>query len=150
MPADMTAEQIEKVMAEQMVGRLSVINNGCPYIVPVHYFYENGKVYFHCSKKGLKISCIKRNPTVCFEVDELIGIQSGESACRFHTRYRSVILNGSARILENDDEKSVIIDRLVWKYAKGRQLQAPPEEAIRNVAIVEIEVHEMTGKCRED
>jgi hypothetical protein len=150
MSADMTAEQMGNVMAEQMVGRLSVINNGCPYIIPVHYLYENGKIYFHSSKKGLKISCIKQNPAVCFEVDELIGIQSGESACRFHTRYRSVLLNGSARILEDDNEKAVIIDRLVWKYANGRQLQAPTEEAIRNVAIVEIEVQEMTGKCRED
>jgi nitroimidazol reductase NimA-like FMN-containing flavoprotein (pyridoxamine 5'-phosphate oxidase superfamily) len=146
----MELNQMETLLQRQPVGRLGMSNNGQPYVVPLHYLYERWRIYFHSRKDGLKISCLSTNPKVCFEVDELIGISSGESACNFHTRYRSVLVTGTARILENTTEKAIVVNNLVEKYAEGKSFQQPTKEAIENVAIVEITVTEMTGKIRED
>jgi uncharacterized protein len=151
MPAkQMAAAQMEALLQRQLVGCLGMINNGRPYVIPLHYLYERGKIYFHSRKDGLKISCLLANPQVCFEVDELIGINSGDSACDFYTRYRSILATGKARLLENTAEKVVVINNLVEKYAEGKSFQPATKEAIENVAIVEIRVTEMTGKVRED
>jgi len=146
----MEVNQMEELLQRQAVGRLGMSINGQPYVVPLHYLYQRGKLFFHSSKDGLKISCLLTNPKVCFEVDELIGISSGDSACNFHTRYRSVLVTGTARILENTAEKAAVVNKLVEKYAEGKSVQPPTEEAIKNVAIVEIAAIEMTGKIRED
>jgi len=146
----MELDQMETLLQKQAVGRLGVSKNGQPYVVPLHYLYERGKIYFHSRKDGQKISCLLTNPKVCFEVDQLIDISSDDSACNFHTRYRSVLVTGVARILENTKEKTAAVNSLVEKYADGKNFQPPTKEAIENVAIVEIMVTEMTGKIRED
>ena len=146
MPKNMELESMVALLVGQPVGRLAMNNNGKPYIVPLHYLYETGKIYFHSSKDGLKISYLLANPQVCFEVDELISISRGVIACNFSTNYRSVLAFGTARIMEESAEKAAVTNRLVEKYARGNNFKTPSEEALANVAIVEISVTEMTGK----
>jgi len=146
MPKNMELEGMVALLENQSVGRLAMDNNGKPYIVPLHYLYETWKIYFHSRKDGLKISCLLANPRVCFEVDELISISRGAIACNFSTNYRSVLAFGTARIMEESAEKAAVTNRLVEKYAQGNSFKAPSEEALANVAIVEISVTEMTGK----
>ena len=146
----MDLEGMVALLESQSVGRLAMDNNGQPYIVPLHYLYETGKIYFHSKKDGLKISCLIANPQVCFEVDEVISISSGTIACNFRTNYRSVLAFGTARILEDLAEKAAVTDRLVEKDARGNSFKTPSEKALENVAIVEISVTGMTGKARED
>ncbi len=145
----MESESIVALLESQVVGRLAVGNNGRPYVVPLHYLYEDGKIYFHSKKDGLKISCLLANPQVCFEVDELINISSGKIACNFTTKYRSALAFGTARIMEESTEKAAVTNRLVEKYARGNSFETPSEKALANVAIVEICVTEMTGKANE-
>ena len=146
MPENMELEGMVALLKSQSVGRLAMDNNGRPYIVPLHYLYETGKIYFHSRKDGLKISCFLVNPQVCFEVDELIKINSGEIACDFTTNYRSVLAFGTVRIMEKPAEKAAVINRLVEKYARGDSFKQPSQESLANVAIVEISITEMTGK----
>lgn len=143
---EMELEGMVALLESQSVGRLAMDNNGQPYIVPLHYLYETGKIYFHSRKDGLKISCLLANPQVCFEVDELIKISSGDIACDFSTKYRSVLAFGTARIMEESAEKAAVTDRLVEKYARGNSFKTPSREALAKVAIVEIYITEMTGK----
>lgn len=146
----MDLEGMVALLESQSIGRLGMDNNGRPYIVPLHYLYETGKIYFHSRKDGLKISCLLANPQVCFEVDELISIRSGAIACDFSTKYRSVLAFGTARIMEESAEKAAVTNRLVEKYARGNNFKTPSQEALAKVAIVEISVTGMTGKARED
>ncbi len=142
----MELESMVALLEGQAVGRLGMDNNGRPYIVPLHYLYETGKIYFHSRKDGLKISCLLANPQVCFEVDEFISIRSGAIACNFSTKYRSVLVFGTARIMEEPTKKAAVTNRLVEKYARGNNFKTPSQEALARVAIVEIRVTEMTGK----
>jgi len=79
----MESDSMVALLETQSIGRLAMDNNGKPYVIPLHYLYETGKIYFHSKKDGLKISCLLANPQVCLEVDELISISSGEIACDF-------------------------------------------------------------------
>jgi len=145
----MESDSMVALLETQSIGRLAMDNNGKPYVIPLHYLYETGKIYFHSKKDGLKISCLLANPQVCLEVDELISISSGEIACDFSTKYRSVLAFGTARIMEESAEKAAVTNRLVEKYARGNSFKTPSEEALANIAIVEICVTEMTGKANE-
>lgn len=85
--------EIEEILKEQKVGRIATLNpNGFPYITPVHFVYENNRIYIHGLRKGQKIDNITGNPNVCFETEEMQGLILDEKPCDVNTAYKSVII----------------------------------------------------------
>ena len=84
-----------------------------PYAVPISYVYDGKKIYFHCAQSGYKLDAIRRNPKASFCV---IG-QDHIVPERYTTYFRSVIVFGTVRILENEEEKRAAIEKLALKYA---------------------------------
>lgn len=139
--------EIEAVLKEATVGRLGTSRNNTPYVVPVSYVYDNGKIIIHGAKQGKKMEDIAANPRVCFEVD-INEIIASDDPCNYSYRYRSVIANGTAKILEDLNEKLAGLRLLTEKYASGKGPELTEEhlKKNRNLNVVEITIHEMVGK----
>jgi nitroimidazol reductase NimA-like FMN-containing flavoprotein (pyridoxamine 5'-phosphate oxidase superfamily) len=82
-----------------------------PCVVPLNFVYYDGRIFFHCAKEGKKLDNIKNNQKVCFEVDELTGIKDAEKSCDFGAYYRSVIVFGETRIIDNIDLERQVLAR---------------------------------------
>jgi nitroimidazol reductase NimA-like FMN-containing flavoprotein (pyridoxamine 5'-phosphate oxidase superfamily) len=65
------------------LGRLACALDNQPYVVPVAFSYEPGRIYVF-STVGKKIEWMRQNPKVCLQVDE-IGNRS---------HWTSVVING--------------------------------------------------------
>ena len=100
---------VENVLKEATVGRLGTCKDGEPYVVPICFVYNDGKILLHSVNEGKKIQHISQNPKVCFEVD-LSEIILSDSPCDYSFRYKSVIVDGEARIVKRLEEK---IDALI-------------------------------------
>jgi nitroimidazol reductase NimA-like FMN-containing flavoprotein (pyridoxamine 5'-phosphate oxidase superfamily) len=139
--------EVEEVLKEAQVGRLGTCVDGRPYVVPLSFVYHDGTIIFHGAGEGKKIAEIVRNPRVCFEVDAA-ELMPSVNPCNFNFKYRSVIANGTARILEGPEERRRCLGLLVDKYApgKGSAMTAERMAAFKGLAVVEIKVEEMTGK----
>ena len=135
---------VEEILRGATVCRLAVCDGNVPYIVPLNFGYEDGRLYFHSAPEGRKIEAIKANPNVCFEVDVDQELVPGELPCEWTVRYRSVIGFGQARILEEVAEKGRALDVILSHYAQGPFVY--PEGAIDEVAVVEVEIESLTGK----
>ncbi len=141
----LSQQDCEAILKEQTSGVLSVMGeDGYPYGVPLSYVYANGRLYFHSAKVGHKIDAIGQQEKVSFCViaqDEII-----EEA--FTTYFRSVIVFGRARILEDDAEKRSAIEALAEKYmpalVEGR-LQEIDKEFDR-LCMIELMIDHITGK----
>jgi len=70
--------QIEALLKDQVTGRIGCHSDGVTYIVPVNYLYDGTNIYCH-SAKGMKIDMMRKNPAVCFEVDNIKDITNWES-----------------------------------------------------------------------
>lgn len=139
---------IESLLREAPVGRLGTCCDGEPYVTPLNFAYEKGRIIFHGASIGKKIENIRKNPRVCFEVDEG-DIIPAETPCRFTCRYRSVIAQGTAEI--HTDKRIVTEDLrlLACKYAGKDVNQEMTEETLsefQNLAVVEITIDRITGK----
>lgn len=115
-----------------------------PYAVPISYVYSGDKIFFHCAKTGHKIDAIARNNKVSFcVIDQDIVMQE-----EYTTRYRSVIVFGRARILENDAEKRSAIEILAAKYSPdfedARLMEI--ERHFDRFCMIELQIEHMTGK----
>jgi len=144
----MDVRDSEQFLAEAQVGRLGTSLEDEPYVTPVNFVYQNGRIYFHCAKKGKKLSNITDNKRVCFEVDEFFGVKGveGAAACSSSTYYRSVIVFGDARIIKSSKDRRRILKKLVTKYRQPRIRPVFNREKLGKVTIVEIRVSQLTGK----
>lgn len=137
------AETIE-IVKKVKTGVLGVLgDDGYPYTVPINYVYENNKIYFHGAKQGHKLDAIRNcnKVSLCIiEKDELVKEE-------LTTYFRSVILFGTARVLETEEE--------IFHAAKvfGLEFHEDTEkvnneikQAWNALCCVEISVEHMTGK----
>lgn len=103
----MTPKEINQFLTCARVGRIGISLKDGPYVVPVGYAYVNGKIFFHSCYSGLKMKGIRRNPNVCFEVDEALSDIS---------MLKSVIIFGIAEIIDDKEEMIPYLQKLIDKY----------------------------------
>ena len=120
-------------------------DNGYPYAVPLSYVYEQGKLYFHSAKSGHKLDAIRRCAKASFCVidqDEIIPE-------KYTTYFRSVIVFGTVRIVEEDQEKQQAAELLALKYSPGESEESRAAEikgAWERLCMLELSIEHMSGK----
>jgi nitroimidazol reductase NimA-like FMN-containing flavoprotein (pyridoxamine 5'-phosphate oxidase superfamily) len=67
--------QINNVLSSQAIGRLACTDGKKPYIVPVTYCYDGTHIYGQ-TNEGTKLSLLRKNPNVCFEVDIMTDMRN--------------------------------------------------------------------------
>lgn len=96
-------------------GVLSVMGDGgYPYGLPIDHWYceGNGKLYFHCGKDGHKLDAIRACDKVSYCVMDGGTPEEGGWALYF----RSVIVFGRVRIIEDEAEVVQITRQLSYKF----------------------------------
>lgn len=118
--------------------------DGYPYAVPLSYVYHDSKIYFHCAKTGHKLDAIARNNKVSFCVIDTDQVVPQE----YTTYFRSVIIFGRARILEDEGKKRSALETLAAKYSPDDEQGRLQEinKLFQQTCLVEIEIDHMTGK----
>jgi uncharacterized protein len=138
-------QEMETLLREETIGYLGLSTGDAPYVVPVNYWYVDGRILFHCALTGKKLDYLKANPRVCFT----IGRQTGEirrhaegNPC--HVDSDSVICAGRARIIEDLQERKGALDT----FNRGFKPDADEIslEAAERCCAVEIKITEMTGR----
>ena len=116
-----------------------------PYIVPLNYVYD-GNFYVHSATEGRKISLLRTNPLAGFAVCEQLHIRvSKDNPCATGTSYKSVVGKVEASFIENNENKTEILNMLMAKY-----VNSPPlfykDKALNKLLIIKLKVLEMTFK----
>ncbi len=144
----LTTEEIEEVLNKADVGRLATQNeNGFPYVVPVHFVRLQNKIYIHGLIKGQKISNLIRCEKVGFEVDEMGDIlPDPDLPCDTNTAFRSVIILGTARMIEEKVRKVAVLQAIIAKYTPQLSGLPFPEKMMKATGIIEVSPLEITGK----
>ena len=137
--------EIEAFLREGVLGYLGLSDEGQPYVVPLNYAYEEGRILFHCALTGYKLDCIRANPKVCFSVGQQTGYvreHAGINPC--HVDSHSVICYGRARIVEEVEERKALLDRFNRRFDPDAQPISVQRAA--KCGLVEITIEEMTGR----
>lgn len=141
----LSKEQIENMLREQSVGVIATINeNGYPYAFVIH----QDKLYIHGLPKGQKVANILSNSKVCFTVYDMKQLIMDElgNACDTNTEYESVVVMGTATVVEDITVKQLALDAVVCKYTPHLSNQRLPDNMIKGTCVIEIIIENCTGK----
>lgn len=124
-------------------------DDGYPYAVPLSYVFDGEKIYFHCAKSGHKLDAVKRNCKASFCVvaqDEIIPE-------RFTTHYKSVIVFGKVKVIDDDEKKFSAILKLAEKYCSNLDddiIKKEIENEWSPLLMLEMAVDHMTAKASKE
>lgn len=116
-----------------------------PYAVPLSYVIDYPHMYFHSAKQGHKIDILQQNNQVSFCV-----IDQDEIHPQTYTTYfRSVIVFGTIRIINDPLEKRTAIEKLAKRYAPHNSshcLQQEIENGWNSLCMLDLTISHMSGK----
>ncbi|MGN6530868.1 MAG: pyridoxamine 5'-phosphate oxidase family protein [Ginsengibacter sp.] len=138
--------QIEKVITDNYIGRLGCHADGKTYVVPISYAYDGQFVYAR-TFEGLKISMMRKNPKVCFQIDEMENMAN----------WKSVVAWGTFEELLNENERNqglqILVSRMLPEIASETVKLSPqwpfPTDDFSKIKgiIFRIKITEKTGRC---
>ena len=135
---------MEAQLQQAEIMRLAFCDADEPYVVPVCFGYQEGKIFVHSAKEGRKLDIIKRSNKVCFEVDTYKVVKK-ELPCKWTIDYTSVIGLGDAVLIEERERKREALEVIMTHYGA-----LPPfeysEAALAKMLVLEITVRSMTCK----
>jgi nitroimidazol reductase NimA-like FMN-containing flavoprotein (pyridoxamine 5'-phosphate oxidase superfamily) len=87
---------------------------------------------------------LRRNPAVCFEVEEDVALAPAGTACGFSMRFRTVIGFGEAEVVEDRAERERLLGLFGPRY--GAPEGALPAGEIDRTCVLRVRVRALTGK----
>ena len=124
MIGSLTKDQCERILLGSMIGRIGCNASGKTYVVPVTYVYDDGYIYVR-SKEGLKVKMMRKNPQVCFQVDQIDNMAN----------WRSVVLWGKFEEVKGSAEQSQALKILtngLEAYATSDSIKPPKDDGDMN------------------
>jgi nitroimidazol reductase NimA-like FMN-containing flavoprotein (pyridoxamine 5'-phosphate oxidase superfamily) len=135
---------IEAILRRATVCRIGLIGKDGPYVLPMSFGYEAGYLYVHSAREGRKLDLLRADPRVGFEVDLDLEVVKGKTPCEWALRYRSVVGLGRATLVEGREEKRRGLEVILRQH--GADPGGLSEPSLDGVALIRIEIQEMTGK----
>ena len=143
--------QILEVLHSAHVCHLGINDEGHVYVVPVNYGYDtyNGKLflYIHGAGEGRKLTAIRKNNQVGFEMEVNTMLSGADEACAYTMKYKSVIGEGIASELFDAREKVKALNHIM-EHETGRLNWYFPSHAVANTSVIKIEVAHIS--CKEN
>ena len=110
-------EECIRILKEETRGILSVLgDDDYPYGMPMNHWYneDDGKIYFHCGKKGHRLDALKKHDKVSFCTYDKGYRNEGEWAWNV----KSVVVFGRMAIIDDLEQIAYITRKLSYKFTQ--------------------------------
>jgi nitroimidazol reductase NimA-like FMN-containing flavoprotein (pyridoxamine 5'-phosphate oxidase superfamily) len=114
---NLDTQEIEKLISQQVVGRIGCHADDITYIVPISYAYDGNYIYGR-TYEGMKLNILRKNPKLCFQVDDLTDLAN----------WSSVIAWGEFEELSSEKDRSEALTKL------GRRVLPAVSSATMHIA----------------
>ena len=143
---------IREYLHRGQIAHVATLWDDQPFQTPTIYWYDeaNGRLIFHSNVTGRLRANLERNPRVCVEVSELGRMLPSNVALEFSLQYRSVMVFGRARVIEDREQKRDLLHKLIEKYFAdlqlGKDYRPATDQELKRTAVYEIKIESWSGK----
>ena len=138
-----------EVIDEAYIAHVGFVVDGQPRVLPMTYGRDGDVLYLH-GAVGNAMLRASIDMEVCVTITLLDGLVLARSAFHHSMNYRSVVLLGPARKVEDDEEKRRAFDCIVEHVLAGRTQVARPtdESELRKTLVLALPIDEGSAKVR--
>src|SRR3974390_2346901 len=124
--------------------------DGQPYVIPTNDGRTGEMLYIHGSAASRMLKTLSGGVPVCITVTHVDGLVLARSAFHHSVNYRSVVILGTARLVEEPAEKMEALRLFTEHVMKGRwdDVRRPTEQELKATTVMAIPLEEVSAKVR--
>ena len=143
-------ETVDAILDEALFCHLAWVQDGSPRVVPTIHARDGDTLFVHGSQASRTLRAARDGAEVCVEVTLLDGLVLARSAFHHSMNYRSVVVYGLAREVDDPDEKwhaqKVLVDHVV--RGRSDDVRMPNEPELKQTMILAVPLDEASAKIR--
>ena len=141
---------IDAILDEGLIAHLGIVEDGRPFVIPTLHARDGDVVYCHGSSASRTLRALGAGLPVCLTVSLIDGLVLARSAMHHSANYRSAVLLGTARLVDDPDERLHAFRTVVERIVPGRwpEVRAPSEKESRATAVLALPIEEASAKVR--
>ena len=141
---------VDAALDAGLVAHLAFADDGQPYCIPTLYARAGDQVYVHGSSASRMLRSLADGAPACLTVTRLHGLVLARSVFEHSANYESVVVLGTLRRIEGDDERLAALEAFAEKLVPGRwaEVRAPSRKELKATAILGLTLDEASVKAR--
>lgn len=141
---------IDAILDEGLVCHVGFVVDGQPFVIPTLHARDGDRVLIHGSAASRMLGALDDGVDVCLTVTLADQLVVARSAFHSSMNYRSVMLLGQARLIEEPRAKLDALRALVEHLIPGRwdDCRQPNAKEMKATWILEIPIEEASAKIR--
>lgn len=142
---------IDAILDEALICHVGIVAaEGHPVVIPVIHARDGDTLYMHGSPASRLLRTMKPGAEICLTATLLDGIVVARSAFHHSMNYRSVVVVGTARIVDDPAEKLAALELVTDHVIPGRWADCRPvtEKEIKGTLVAALSLDEASAKIR--
>ena len=142
-------ETVNGILDAALLCHVGYVLDGAPLVTPTLFWRDGERVFWHGSAASRALRT-QAECKVCLTVSLLDGIVLSRSAFNHSVNYRSVMLFGTARSVDDSGEKLLALEKLMERIARGRwgEVRQPTESELKATSVLWMDIREGAAKIR--
>ena len=141
---------MDAILDEALVCHLAFVHEGRPALIPTLHAMVGDEVLVHGSAASRAIRALTGGLEACLTVTLIDGLVLARSAFHHSVNYRSVVLYGTLRRVEDDDALERALEAFTEKLVPGRwgDVRPPTRQELKGTAVLALPIAEGSAKVR--
>ena len=143
-------DTINSILDEGFICHVGFVVEGQPYVIPTGYARVDDHLYIHGSSASRMLRNLSKGVEVCVTVTLIDGLVLARSAFHHSMNYRSVVILGRARLVDENEEKNLALEALTEHIVPGRwaDVRWPTELELKATTVLKLAIDEASAKIR--
>ena len=148
--ANYETQTIYNILDEALICHIGFTVNNQPYIIPTTYGRVEDKLYIHGSPASRMLRSLNQGIEVCVTVTLLDGLVLARSAFHHSMNYRSVVIFGTATLINNTEEKMEALRAFTEHIIPKRwqEIRQPSKQELQGTMVLSLPLTEASAKVR--
>jgi uncharacterized protein len=143
-------ETVYSILDSAFVCHVGFSVDGQPFVIPTNYGRSGNTLYLHGSAASRMLKNLSAGVPVCVTVTHVDGLVLARSAFHHSVNYRSVVILGTARLVDDPTEKNEAMRLFTEHVMKGRwdDVRQPTEQELKATTVLALPLEEVSAKVR--
>ncbi len=143
-------EVIDQILDEGFICHVGFVVEGQPVVIPTGYARVDDNLIIHGSQASRMLRQVGKGIEVCVTVTLIDGLVLARSAFHHSMNYRSVVIFGTASVINDRDQKIAALLALSEHIIRERwnDVREPTETELQKTTVLSLRIAEASAKIR--
>lgn len=141
---------IYPIIDEALICHVGFVDEGQPFVIPTIHARLDDTLFLHGAKASRLLKVVQSGQPVCVTFTLLDGLVMARSVFHSSMNYRSAVLFGAGRVLEEPEEKLQALAVITDHVARGRWQEArqPTAQELNATGVAAVHIESASAKTR--